>query len=224
MAIEPVKIPQNVYIEDRIVGPLTLRQTMIMALGGGFSYAMYSLVSKANGAPPGMAATIILWLPCVISVAFALIKINDLSLSRILLLSIERAQKAPVRTWSPRRGISITIRTSSGKKDTRSQGPTTPQGEAQQKIKELSNLIDGSFTPMASQAPEQPLPPDAPEVAETAQVTELEQQEESEIRVSSPQAQPAVDPSRISVDKTEPGEPYKQLSDLSVFRDIFPHS
>ena len=40
MPIEPVKIPQNVYIEDRIVGPLTLRQTLIMAIGGGFSYAL----------------------------------------------------------------------------------------------------------------------------------------------------------------------------------------
>ena len=98
MPIDPVKIPQNVYIEDRIVGPLTLRQIITMAIGGGISYSIYASLAKAYG-HVDLITTIIVWLPAVISAAFAVIKINDLTLSRILLLVIERMLKSPFRIW-----------------------------------------------------------------------------------------------------------------------------
>src|SRR3989338_3795333 len=110
MPIDPVKIPQNVYIEDRIVGPLTLKQTLIMAAGGGFSYALYGSISKAYGSI-SIPITILVWIPCAICVVFALVKINDLSLAKICFLLLERFHKPAQRTWAPRRGISINIHT-----------------------------------------------------------------------------------------------------------------
>src|SRR3989344_84096 len=110
MALEPVKIPQNVQIEDRIVGPLTLRQIIIIGIGCGFSYAAWASVSKAYGAV-GIPLTALLWIPGLVSVMFAFVKVNDLSLLRICMLFLERISKPTVRTWTPREGLSIHIRT-----------------------------------------------------------------------------------------------------------------
>ena len=115
MVMEAVKIPQNVYVEDRIVGPLTLKQLIIIGLGSGFSYILYSTVVKYTGTT-NIVLTIVLWIPALISVAFAFLKINDLSLFNIILLMIEKANKPSLRMWTPHPGISINIVTSSGTK------------------------------------------------------------------------------------------------------------
>jgi hypothetical protein len=90
MPIDPVKIPQNVYIEDRIVGPLTLRQILIVGAGCGFSYAMWSMMTNAQGGSIGIPLTVMVWIPGALSVLFAFFKINDLSLFRLCLLTFER--------------------------------------------------------------------------------------------------------------------------------------
>jgi len=117
MAIDPIKIPQNVYIEDRIVGPLTLKQIMTVGIGGGISYAVWASASKAWGVV-GIVPSIIIWTPCVLSIVFAFVKVNDLSMLKLVFLSIERMLKSPQRSWSPRRGITVNIRTFSNVQDT----------------------------------------------------------------------------------------------------------
>ncbi len=105
MALESVKIPQNVYVEDKIIGPVSLRQLFIVGVGAGISYAMYSTATA--GGPIGIPYTILLWTPAVIATAFAFLRINDLSLLNIILLMIEHANKPNLRYWSPHAGISI---------------------------------------------------------------------------------------------------------------------
>lgn len=145
MPIESIKIPQNVYIEDHIVGPLTLKQLIISAIGCGFSYALYSILAKTMSGAVPLPVTILVWIPGVISIIFAFVKINDLSMLHILLLLIEKANKPSVRTWQPRRGITINIRTVSATKKNE-----TPQGEEHVKnvsgIEELSTVLDKPYT------------------------------------------------------------------------------
>lgn len=106
MPIEPVKIPQNVYIEDRIVGPLTLKQIIISMLGIGFSYAIWASISKVQGYVP-LPITIIVWIPGMLAVIFSFVKINDLSLTHLFFLMVERVQKPQTRIYGPRRGVSV---------------------------------------------------------------------------------------------------------------------
>ena len=210
MPIDPVKIPQNVYIEDRIVGPLTLKQTLIMAGGGGFSYALYGSLSKAYGSL-SLPIVILVWIPFVICMVFALVKINDLSLAKICLLLLERFHKPTVRTWAPRRGISINIRTQVLKEDNeklvRHQQEVAKGAETKEKIKQLSSLLDQKEEHMQADEP----------MAASDEVDDLVFSEEE------PADQRPVDPKRISVDHPQ-GEPPggEGLSDLSLFRDIFP--
>lgn len=151
MAIDPIKIPQNVHIEDRIVGPLTLRQIMIIGIGGGISYAVWASASKAYGGL-GIVPTVIIWLPCVISLIFAFVKINDLSMMKICFLSIERAIKAPERTWSPRRGITVNIRTFSATPDaTRRKeevrAAVAAKGKGSGQLDAISSVLDHALQP-----------------------------------------------------------------------------
>ncbi len=107
MPIEAVKIPQNVYVEDRIIGPITLKHLLILGIGSGISYAIFASVQKA-----GVTNVVFLgacWIPAVIAAAFAFFRINDMSLFRIILLSLEGFNKPSQRYWSPYPGISINL-------------------------------------------------------------------------------------------------------------------
>lgn len=218
MPIEAVKIPQNVQIEDRVVGPLSLRQIIIMAIGGGLSYVMYASVQRAIG-HVNIPLTIVLWIPAAIAAAFALVNINDMSLLRICLLLLERMQKPSLRTWAPRTGISITIRTSAadgkdenaGKKRAEVPGQTT-----EQQIADLTRVVDMSTTTnrdetMHAAAASAPVSAVLPKIAKNP---------ENAVAPETP-----VNPDHILVDP--PIERFipvanPLLSDLSVFRDVLP--
>lgn len=115
MPIEAVKIPQNVYVEDRIIGPITLKHLLIVGIGAGISYAIFASAQKA-----GVTNIVVLgacWTPAAIAAAFAFFKVNDLSLFNIILLSIEGFNKPSQRYWSPYPGISINLITSQHAKE-----------------------------------------------------------------------------------------------------------
>lgn len=115
MPIEAVKIPQNVYVEDRIIGPITLKHLLIMGIGAGISYAIFASAQKA-----GVTNVIALgacWTPAAVAAAFAFFRINDLSLFHIILLSIEGMNKPSQRYWSPYPGISINLITTQHAKE-----------------------------------------------------------------------------------------------------------
>lgn len=139
MPIEAVKIPQNVYIEDRIVGPLTLRQIITVAIGCGFSYAVWASLSKTYG-NLGVIPTIILFIPGALSFLFAFVTINDISLLRMVLLTIERMNKPSVRVWGPRTGIQIHIRTF-GVKDEDDKKKAEPV-QAPTRLEDLTTVLD----------------------------------------------------------------------------------
>jgi hypothetical protein len=115
MAIEAVKIPQNVYVEDRIIGPVTLKQLIITGIGGGISYVLYATTTKAG--ITNLPAVILCWVPAAIAAAFSFLKINDLTLFNIILLMIESMNKPNLRYWSPHPGLSINLVTRQSEKE-----------------------------------------------------------------------------------------------------------
>ncbi|TSC57622.1 MAG: Uncharacterized protein Greene041619_1050 [Candidatus Peregrinibacteria bacterium Greene0416_19] len=236
MPLEPVKIPQNVYIEDRIIGPLTLRQILLLALGGGFSYALYSLLLKTYG-QLSLTVTVMAWVPAVVAAAFALVKINDLSLFRICLLVVEKMHKPSRRTFGPRRGVEINIRLFPSQQKRAPGKDPALEGESR-KIRELSAIVDQTFEAAAATEQQPSLPaveatldgvappvsaatPAAP--SSRPGIVPPADDAEMEARGSSEEPRPTfpVDPGRVAVDGTKSSEP-APLSDLSVFRDIFP--
>jgi hypothetical protein len=198
MPIDPIKIPQNVYIEDRIVGPLTLKQIIVVAIGCGFSYAIFAMLMQSFGTV-SLPLTVMVWTPGALSFVFAFIKINDLSMLRICLLFMERINKPATRTWAPRRGISINIRTFSTPQKAVAPPPTAAQKKSRQ-IDELSEMLDSPLDHVDEE----------PAVASA----------EEEPRIMRP-----VDPSKISATPLQqPIDAPQTGGSVSVFRDISPQS
>lgn len=219
MPVDPVKIPQNVYIEDRIIGPLSLKQIIMITIGAGFSYALYATLMKSFGTL-SMPVTVMVWIPAVVAGSFAIIKINDLTLMRICLLTLERLSKAPVRTWSPRRGISITFRTALAS-NTKA-APEKVQKEqtaADRKIQELSKVVDGAIAPnLLSDAA---MDIHEPGATDAATDESLPMDDDAELKPEAVTVRAPVNPFRIAVDEKRKTNSMG-LSDLSVFRDILP--
>ncbi|MDD5026370.1 MAG: PrgI family protein [Candidatus Peribacteraceae bacterium] len=142
MPIEPVKIPQNVQVEDKIFGPVSLKQIILCMMGGGVSFVIWNTMKKMG--ITSIQSTIFAWTPLAITAAFAFVKIRGLSLLRIILLFIERSQKPISRSFAPRYGTSINIRSyyqTLPEKD-------LPKGQTKvemDKLKSLSTLLDDSI-------------------------------------------------------------------------------
>lgn len=90
------KVPQDVLRPDRIVAFLTLRQLIIVAIGGGISYSLYIILSKQY--------FLEIWLPpvlfvSVLTLAFAFFKFHDIPFEKLVLLFIEYKFKPRARTW-----------------------------------------------------------------------------------------------------------------------------
>lgn len=90
------KIPQNVQIEDKIVGPLTLRQLIICGIGGGITYFVYLSLAKVYYIEVWIGPVAILGL---FTLAIAFLKIHDIPFLKYILLVIEYSQNAQKRKW-----------------------------------------------------------------------------------------------------------------------------
>lgn len=90
------KIPQNVQIEDKIVGPLTLKQLIIAGAGGGVDYFIYVSLAKTHGA--------MVWLPPVaffgiLTASIAFVRLKGVSFTQYVLLTLEFYLKQRHRFW-----------------------------------------------------------------------------------------------------------------------------
>lgn len=147
MSLDPVKIPQNVYVEDRIIGPITLRQIFLTLGGGGVSYALYAIMKQTGRL--SLMTGILSWTPLLIMAAFAFIKINGISLFKFLLLMAEKSEKPTARYWQPRQGISMSPK-SFVPMHTKEKNSFSHTQEEYDEIRELSSVLDsGPISPKA---------------------------------------------------------------------------
>ncbi len=140
------KIPQNVGIEDKIVGPFSLRQLIILAVGGGISYVIFIISSRIYEL--NVLEYIIIALPALFAVALAMIKIHNVSFGKFLLLALEFAIKPKKRHWD-HRGISHLVSPDlSEKQKVKVKGKIDEKTEKKkvQSLRKLSRTLDsGGF-------------------------------------------------------------------------------
>ncbi|MBN2307023.1 PrgI family protein [Candidatus Peregrinibacteria bacterium] len=100
------KIPQNVGIEDKIVGPFSLRQLIILAVGAGVSYVLFAITSRIYEL--NIIEYILIALPALFALAIAILKIHNVTFGKYILLMLEFAIKPKKRLWD-HRGISALV-------------------------------------------------------------------------------------------------------------------
>ena len=87
------KVPQNIDMPDRILGPLTMLQFIYAVIGGGGAYVCY----QSLPAPLGLMLAILV---AMFTVAMIFLKINERPFS-VFLLSLIRFMSTPrQRVWS----------------------------------------------------------------------------------------------------------------------------
>ena len=91
------KIPQNVRIEDKIVGPLTLKQLIILGVGGGITYAIYVALARVYYVEVWLVFTLP---PGLLTLAFTFVKIKGIPFWQWITLVIEFFINPRKRTFS----------------------------------------------------------------------------------------------------------------------------
>ena len=91
------KVPQDVQREDQILFFITLRQLVILLMGGGISYLLFVNLKKSYDL--NTLENIIIWIPAVISAAFAFLKIKGISLFKFILLIFEQTIFRPNKRY-----------------------------------------------------------------------------------------------------------------------------
>ena len=140
-------MPQNVQREDQIIGPLTLRQLIIVMVTGGTSYVMYTQLNELYYL--NQLQQMLIWVPLAIGVAFAFIKIQGIGLFSFILLALEQNVFLPKRRfWQNNASGYVSMTQSTAKeKEVKAVAPEASKF-SQQKVKNLAALLDGE-TPQA---------------------------------------------------------------------------
>lgn len=130
------KVPQNVQREDKIVGPLTLKQMIIMAIGGTIAYGIYVSLARYY--------IWITWLPpvaiiAIITIAFAFVRPLDLSFTKWVLLWLEFSLLPRKRLWMKATG-EVTIPAGAKKKKGKKEKKETEEEAATEKEKKMEEL------------------------------------------------------------------------------------
>ena len=135
------KVPQDVQRADRIVGPLTWKQLIILGVGGGICYAIYVTLAKKY--------FIEIWLPPIIviggaTVAMTFLKIYGLSFERFLMSFIEYHFLPKKRVWQKGQAETFVSYLSRKKEDKKLKTAQTNKKDTKKKksIKELSQILD----------------------------------------------------------------------------------
>ncbi|MBI5754867.1 PrgI family protein [Candidatus Peregrinibacteria bacterium] len=136
------KIPQDVQREDHIVGPLTLKQLIICGVGGAIGYSIYITLGKQYFME--------IWLPPVIfvagiTIAFAFVKIHNLSFFKYLLMLILHFFLPRQKKWQKQTGdifISAFAPEIKTKKNNFENIGKTSRKPTSADIENLSKLID----------------------------------------------------------------------------------
>lgn len=133
------KVPQNVQIEDKILPFVTLKQLIILGIGGGFAYGIYLLLEQQSTEIwfPPVAALIILTL------AVAFVQIHGIPFIKFILLALERYLIGSKKVWIKSAGdvpLSQIINQKADKTKTKEQ--KKKKKFTAEEIAELSRTID----------------------------------------------------------------------------------
>lgn len=137
------KVPQDVQREDIILWFITFRQFIILLLGFGLSYFLFVQVKKSYDISDVEA--ILIWIPAMIAVAIAFVKIHGIDLFQFILLAIENAFfRPPRRYWIHGYGepfVSMTTNFSM-QKQKKKEEPRPEKDLSEKKIRNLAAMVD----------------------------------------------------------------------------------
>lgn len=136
------KVPQDVQREDKILFFITLKQLVMLLVGGGISYGLYVKFSEIYILGP--VELFLIWSPFILSVIIGFVKIKGIPIIKFILLLIEQfIFRSTKRFWMARGGdpfISMTLPFSYTQKGAIAN--VAPEAVSQDRIKALAKTLD----------------------------------------------------------------------------------
>jgi len=86
------KVPHNIDMQDRIVGPLTMLQFIEAVIGGGLAYICFSGI-------PGFIGTFLGIIVALLTLAIVFVKINERPFTAFLVSLIQFVLNPKQRSW-----------------------------------------------------------------------------------------------------------------------------
>lgn len=139
------KVPQNVQRADQILWFLTLPQLILLIVGFGISYWLFTTLNKIFILD--QISQILVWIPGGIAAAFAFVKIKRIPLFKFILLLFEQNMfRPPRRRWSQHGGTPFVSMTLPFSFEAKKKEKKDEKGKAvsQEKIKNLAAVLDSS--------------------------------------------------------------------------------
>jgi len=126
---------------------LTLRQLIMLILGGGISYALFTNLNKQYDL--NQLEQILIWIPAAIAVALAFVKIKGIELTKFILLLLERLFRPAHRRWVNHGGDPFVSMTTAFtmKKEKKKAEIRQKEDISDEKIRNLANILDGKALP-----------------------------------------------------------------------------
>ena len=130
------KVPQNIDMEDKIVGPLTLIQFIYILTGGLIDYIMFQSFGQY------IWLFLLFALPiAVIALALAFLKIQDQPLSHFILAGLDYLRQPKVRFWKRGNYIKPIIYEPHQKTQV-AEAPVITKNVEQSNLERLSYILD----------------------------------------------------------------------------------
>lgn len=141
------KVPQNIDLEDKIVGPLTLIQFLFVLGGGLVDYLLYLTIHG------GLIFWILAVPIAIIALAFAFVKIQDQPLTHFIKAGLVYLSKPKKRVWQ-RHGLVKPVVYAAPKKVQTQTAPTKRRVEKSE-LEQLAQRLDTRHVTPPSQMPRQ---------------------------------------------------------------------
>jgi len=136
------KVPQNVQMEDKIVGPLTLKQMIILGAGGGVAYVVYIALARSYYWEVWIAPVVVVM---VITCLFAFGRFYNLSFTKFVLLFLEHLLIPRQRIWVKKSGdveMQEILTKEPTEVITKAQKKSERAAETIKKLKNISTVLD----------------------------------------------------------------------------------
>jgi len=130
------KVPQKIDLEDKIIGPLTLKQFLYL-LGGGI--IIYLILSTY---PKSIWVYLVIFLLALLSIAFAFVKIQEQDLAFVLFSIIKYLLRPRQRFWNKEVHIKKFVEIKKTKTEEKPEFvPKNPE-KIKSRLEALSEIID----------------------------------------------------------------------------------
>lgn len=129
------KVPQKIDLEDKIIGPLTLKQFIYLLSGAMLDYLIFSSIASS------FLAWLLIFIVSLLALAFAFVQVEEQPFSYLMTSFLSYFLRPKIRLWDKRSKIIKLIQFKNKKKE--EPGPTIRNpAEVKSSLETLSRVLD----------------------------------------------------------------------------------